>query len=183
MARPGPTLEELLIELRDADSDVRQNAAEALGGFGAEGRGALTALVEIAKNDDDTYVRWTAIEALGELGDAAVGAVDALTELLADEDYQGAAAEALAEIGSGAVTSLAGALKHADPDVRRAAGAGMVALGIKARPAVPQLIEALRDRSDRVRIRAVESLGNAGNGIAQVPRELCRILLPSPCPK
>ena len=90
------TLSPLLELLQGPDSDLRMQAALALGEQHAVR--AAGALVK-ALNDDDTNVRYHAIEALGKL--KAVDAVDALVEIAESRDFFLAfvALEALAKIG------------------------------------------------------------------------------------
>ena len=110
----------LLAALGDADADVREAAAEALGQIGdaAAVPGLLAAL-----GDADWRVRRAAAAALGQIGAPAVpGLLAALR--YAEEDVREAAAAALREIGdAAAVPGLLAALRDADADVRRAAAA------------------------------------------------------------
>jgi HEAT repeat protein len=90
------TLSPLLQLLKDADPDLRMQAALALG----EQRDAraVEGLIETL-NDEDTNVRYHAIEALGKL--KATDAVDALMEIAESRDFFLAfvALDALAKIG------------------------------------------------------------------------------------
>ena len=90
------TLLPLLELLKDAEPDLRMQAALALGE--QHDARAVEGLIE-ALNDEDTNVRYHAIEALGKL--RAAEAVDALVEIAESRDFflAFAALEALAKIG------------------------------------------------------------------------------------
>ena len=69
----GQQIERLIKQLKGSDSDVRANAAVALGEIGPEAKDAVPALIE-ALQDPDTSVRANAAMALEEIG---LGAKDA----------------------------------------------------------------------------------------------------------
>jgi hypothetical protein len=82
--------------LNDEDSDVRWEAAEALGRIGSDA--AIGALSK-ALDHEDSDVRWRAAEALGRIGsDAAIGALSKALDH-EDSDIRWKAAEALGRIG------------------------------------------------------------------------------------
>ena len=94
------TLSPLLELLKGPDSNLRMQAALALGEQG-DAR-AVEALVNALK-DDDTNVRYHAVEALGKL--KAVGAIDALADIAVSRDFflSFAALDALTKIGDGRI--------------------------------------------------------------------------------
>ncbi|MBP5977835.1 HEAT repeat domain-containing protein, partial [Brasilonema sp. CT11] len=145
------------------DSDVRSNAASALGEIGSSQ--AVDALIA-ALNHSDSDVRGNAAYALGEIGNSQ--AVDALiAAALNDSELQVRlyAAYALGAIGnSEAVDALIAALNHSDSDVR---GNAADALGeIGSSQAVDALIAALNDSELDVRIKAADALGKISNSQA-----------------
>jgi HEAT repeat protein len=81
----------------EKDSDVRGNAAQALGTIG-DAR-AVEPLIIRALGDSDYRVRWNAAEAIGTIGDAR--AVEPLIRALGDSDWRVLwnAARALGKIG------------------------------------------------------------------------------------
>jgi HEAT repeat protein len=79
----GTDLPALLQDLQSRDAAVREKAALALGKFGAEGRAAVPALVDLVKDPRTSdLVRREAVEALGQIGPEARAAVGALFALL-----------------------------------------------------------------------------------------------------
>jgi HEAT repeat protein len=91
------TAMQVLIDLlKDEDSNVRQEAAAALGNLGPLAKPAIPALSETL-NDQDSTVRYRAVEALGRIGPKAVGViVEALTN--DDPRVRSCAEEALKKI-------------------------------------------------------------------------------------
>jgi len=75
----------LLNELGDKDSSVRQHAAEALGKLGCADTDVIQALLN-AMGDKDSRVRADAVGALGKLGRADTDVIQALLNALMDED-------------------------------------------------------------------------------------------------
>jgi HEAT repeat protein len=153
----APAVPGLLAALRDADADVREAAAKALGEIGDAA--AVPGLLA-ALGDAEANVREAAAKALGQIGDAAAvpGLLAALRD--ADADVRRAAA-ALGEIGdAAAVPGLLAALRDADADVRRAAAAALGEIGDAA--AVPGLLAALGDADWNVRAAAARALGLIG---------------------
>lgn len=121
---------------------------------------AIPALIQVLE-DEDEYVRSSAVFALGEIGPQP-GVVPALLEALGDEDgfVRGTAAEALGKIGpeEGVVSALMQAVGDEDAYVRQTAVLALKRIGSGAAAAVPALIQALQDKSDRVRGYAAEAL-------------------------
>jgi hypothetical protein len=77
-AMDAEAAERLIQQLKDADAQVRQEAAAALGGLGSAA-GAVPALIK-ALHDRSCGVRRRAADALGKLGPVAEQAIPALTE-------------------------------------------------------------------------------------------------------
>ena len=72
---------ELIRLLKDCNSDVRYNTADALGAIGPDAAPATSALIE-AMSDADANVRDHVVSALGEIGPGANQAVPKLIEIL-----------------------------------------------------------------------------------------------------
>ena len=93
------------------------------------------------------------------LGSSAEAAIPELTGMLQTEDTAGAAALALAGIGSNAVPSLAAALTSTNARIRVVTAIALGGVGSGATTVAPLLIHALKDDSYRVRGMAAQSLG------------------------
>ena len=109
----------LIRDLRDEDSEIRRNAANALGEIGDPR--AVGSLIAVLR-DEDRWVRRNAARALGEIGDP--GAVESLIVTLGDEDrwVRWGAVRALGEIRDPrAVEPLLASLKDEDMHIQWAA--------------------------------------------------------------
>ena len=86
----------LIKALKDADAEVAQAAAQALGNIGAD---AVESLIEAAESKDRTLRALSAL-ALGKMGPAGQGAIPALLKLLVDAEIsvRREAARALASV-------------------------------------------------------------------------------------
>jgi HEAT repeat protein len=158
-------LTDLLARLRDADWDVRQNAAKTLRAQARALRGmseldetyAIGQLAD-ALRDDDYAVRWAVVSALAWLRDDA--AVPMLLEAMHDRHFtvRLAVIRAFEEIGSPAVgPALSELLRDTHALVREKAAE---ALGILRAPAADEALNAaLKDREPFVRRAAAEALG------------------------
>ncbi|HOO53558.1 MAG TPA: HEAT repeat domain-containing protein [Methanothrix sp.] len=183
-------VEGLILDLKDENSSVRENAAVALGEIGDPR--AVNPLIETLE-DEDWGVRYWAAQALGEIGDTravnpliealkdygmirinaaeALGeigdprAVDPLIETLEDEDsadlVRESAAYALGEIGdTKAVDPLIATLNDKDPYIRNYAARALGKIGDTR--AVDLLIDALSDEEGFVRVGAYVALMEIG---------------------
>jgi hypothetical protein len=103
--------------LKDDNSGVRWEAAEALGKIGEPALGTLIS----ALFDDDDDIRWRAAIALGDIGDAA--AVEPLIRALGDHDpyVRSRVVRSLSKIGVTAIKPLRGALHAENDEVRTGA--------------------------------------------------------------
>ena len=186
-------IDELIDVLVSAGEDSREEAALALGRFGAAaaerleailatgeadarwwvaralaevgGKGAVPPLVRIL-DDPDPDVRACAALALGRAGDGA--AASALADRLGDESAFVASitADALSMLGERAVEALAGRLADENPHVRLLA---VRALGrIRSQNAIEPLFGVLEDSSYLVRYYAHEALEALGVGMVFV---------------
>jgi HEAT repeat protein len=145
----------------DANSDVRREAAHALGEIGSV-RSAST--LAGALDDASVVVRYAAAEALSDLNDLE-RAPEQLVRAARSPDprLRKAAARALAEIHDPAtVDVLIGLLSSDDRDTRLAI---VEALGeIKSAKAQPGLLRALKDPDPEIRRAAAEALGEMREG-------------------
>jgi HEAT repeat protein len=173
-----PIIDPLCNALRDADSGVRQRAAEALGNLG-NARASLGRLA-VALDDADNGVRRCAAMAIAKMARQAakIGdgcAVGPLCRALGDSDAEvrGRAAEALVELGDeSAVEPLCMALEDSSRWTRWHAAEALEKFG-DAR-AIGPLCRVLDDQDSTVREHAARALGSVGDERAVGP--LCAVL-------
>jgi len=185
---------EQIAALRDEDWGVREDAALALGKSG-DSRG-VRPLIE-ALRDSDRAVRAAATSALTSIGEPAVmdlgsclrdpdlsvqeaaasilssiaddRVIDPLTSALLSEDWvvRMHAAKAIGQLACPqAADTLVLLLQDKVPAVRDEAMAALKTIG---EPAVTPLVEALRNKNWRVRLKATEALGVLGEKSAVQP--------------
>ena len=134
------------------DTAFKRRLVEA---FGAAGAPAVPALIQ-ALGDSNSAVCCAAAEALGKLGDPQ--AIPALIQALGhdtDPFADDLDLDAVDDLDLDAVLDAV----YRDA-VRAVAAEALVKIGT---PAVPALIQALRDRSENVRFAAAEALGKLGD--------------------
>lgn len=157
-----PSVEPLIGALKERNSEVQQNAAEALGDMNDVR--AVEPLIALL-NKNDTTVRKNALEALGKLGD--VRAVDPILEALKDRRtiIQDTAFNALKNL-LGALTkrrdiqTIGVILGYPDSLVRRLA---ITALGdIPSSQSAALLVPVLDDPDTRIRDTAIDVLKKIG---------------------
>lgn len=151
--------------LKNPDGHERARAVRALGGSPDHAR-AVQALEPVLRHDPDQHVRIDAADALGQLGGPEATAL--LVEKAASTDestVRGAALLAIITIRDpSAIPGLINLfrLSRGQDDGVAQAGARQALLKIGA-PGVPQLLQALKDPSPKVRSAVVEVLGKVGN--------------------
>ncbi len=181
-----PSVESLIVTLKDNNSNVRRFATEALGEIGDPR--AIEPLVT-ALQDEDSEVRGAAAEALDKLGWKPESKEMEAIYLIAKQEW-----ERCVEIGAPAVEPLIAALKDKNELVRKAAAEALGKIGdpqaveplidvfkeiegytgeaeIEAlvkigAPAVEPLIAALKAEDSRVRWGAARALGKIGESRA-----------------
>src|SRR5262249_53187139 len=110
-----------------------------------------------ALGDSDRSVRAYSLVTLSKLGEPAVPALVAALGTEKDET-RALVGSALGKIGAPAVTPLRKALTDSKVIVRRAAVDALGSLGSLARPAVPDLVPALKDKDLEGRVGAAVAL-------------------------
>lgn len=163
-----PAIKPLVKALKDEDRFVRRFAAQALGNIGPDAKAAIPALSDLT-GDDRQQVREAAVKALGQLGDAAVPALAKALSGTAS-DVQDLAVTALGQAGKAGVPPLIGVLKDdsIDASLRRRALAAVLSHRTLAAPAVPPLVEIVKNPRVRgqdgrqLRLEAVQALGQLG---------------------
>jgi HEAT repeat protein len=148
--------DELIRLLDEKHPGVRAEVASQIGELRAhEGRGRLASLVD---HDPDPMVVRNAITALGRLRDFSAEPLLVRNLDSADETRREAAVQALAEIGSAALTNrICDLLADPSPKVRLAAV--LAAGNVEAHAAIPHLIEIVRGGSWQFAAGAILSLG------------------------
>lgn len=147
--------------LESDDIGVRQQAAQALNGFGADAVIAVPALIR-AYDNEKFYIRLPVVTALGNIGSGAKETVPILVQALGDRDSQISwhAGQFLGKIGDeeGVVSGLVQALAEGEFNTRSAAADGLALIGSEAIDAVPVLIQALQDDELWIRDRSLLAL-------------------------
>jgi len=156
----------LIKALGDNESEVRMNAAEALGRIGPEAKEAVPALIR-ALDDSDEEVRIAAAHAIAKVLIEASELVPILIGTLDNSNarVRKTAVEMLGDIGSEAKEAapyLMKALGDSDYGVRGSAAEALGKMGAGAKEAVPTLVKALGDDHPFVRVNAAEALGKIG---------------------
>jgi HEAT repeat protein len=153
----------LLNALQNADSQVRWNAGSALGFLRFRPSEVVPTLIGLLGHENPG-VRWNACFLLGNLGDEAEPAISSLIAVVQDER----AGEILNERGARSGKGFYEVFK--DHSVRSAAAEALGKIGPIARPAVPSLIQALKDVNPFVRLDAAVAMRRIeGNGARAVP--------------
>jgi HEAT repeat protein len=172
-----PVLVDLLRE-KSADPEQRWRAAELLGAIGPDAANAVPTLLA-ARQDADPHVRTVVVQTLGKLAPASAEAIPVLVEAL-DTDERVPALRALASfraLAAPAVPNLRALLAgRGEAMVRWNAARTLGFIGPDARPAVPTLLAALRDKDPLVREHSAESLGRIGYADKAVVAGLVSVL-------
>jgi HEAT repeat protein len=168
----GRTLRQWIADLKDADADVRGQAAYTLARMGPTIRPAFPALKEAAK-DDDPSVRQYAAEALGNTG---LQALPVLLELLESEDTRYTAMMAPQRMEQDPLPELLKRLAKGDVRQRRAVAAALREWWQRSGEFRPALQRALNDPDGVVRIEAMEALRAPGSN-QPVPSDFVLALL------
>jgi HEAT repeat protein len=163
VAVAGDEIDELLDVLVSAGEESREEAALALGRFGAAAAERLAAILATGEAD----ARWWAARALAEVG--GEGAVPPLASILddVDPDVRACAALALGRVGDGsAAPALADRLGDESAFVASIAADALSMLGERA---IEALAGRLADENPHIRLLAVRALGRIGSQSAIGP--------------
>ncbi|NEO79532.1 HEAT repeat domain-containing protein [Moorena sp. SIO4G3] len=164
----------LLARLKDENSDVRREAADALGELGNSSETVIKALLERLQ-DKDFSVRANAARALGNLGKSSETVVKALLALLQnDHSYasvddlhrRASAARALGNLGKSSETLITTLLERLENDhsyVRGWAAGALINLGNSSETVLTTLLELLQDKNPWVHGNAADALIKLGN--------------------
>jgi HEAT repeat protein len=145
-----PAVQELARALKDDKNGfVRWGAARALNNMAPERANEAVPALAGALKDNNQTVRLTAVAALEHYGPRAAGAIQPLTEMVGNKQ---------------------------DAKMRLGAIRALVAIGKEARPATPDLIQALADSESTVRAAAAGALGQLGNLNEAARKELGKAL-------
>jgi HEAT repeat protein len=155
----GRPLRQWILDLKDADTEVRQQAAYTLSRMGSRIQRAFPAL-KTAVKDSDPSVRQYAAEALGSTGPQAL---PVLLELLESDESRYSAVMGLQRMQPDQYPELLKRLTEGEPRQRRAAAAAMyMVMKYMWRPSgdvLPALRRALKDPDALVRIEALDAIG------------------------
>ena len=168
---PEQAEQELMLLLKDEDSDVRHIAACILVELGNRSDAVLHALLGLLK--DEHSVRRSAFDALGELGNRSDAVLHALLGLLKDEDsyMRSSAAYVLGELGNrsdAVLHALLGLLKDEDSDVRSSAAYVLGELGNRSDTVLHALLGLLKDEDSGMRSSAAYALVELGKQSGRV---------------
>jgi HEAT repeat protein len=174
-----PVLPELIITLQgDISPKVRNQAAWAIGQFGAKGREAIPTILDALKKNhpledfhggrdlktlDDT-IHKTCVVTLGQIGYGSSAACNALASILADTDkerLQEAAMKALYSLGTGAtsvVPVLAEQMSNAQPARKIVLIKLLKRIGATAGDAIPKLKDCMKSDDPAVRRAALDAI-------------------------
>ena len=165
-----PSIEPLIVALKDKNANGRWYAAHALGEI--KDARAVEALI-VALQDEDSHVRWHSAWALGKIGDArAVEPLISASLRDGQSKVRKQALEALVDIGAPAVEQLIRGLKDVSSYSRWRAAWALGRIG--ATEAVDPLVNALIDEVSEVRWFASVALGEIRDPKAIAPLDALR---------
>lgn len=152
----GPAL---LACLNDKNSQCRITAAHALGEIGYGADDAITALIDIVKNDEARETRRSAAGALGTFGPKAKRAVPALVAVMDADAGWWIAVDAIAKIdGIDALPILIKLVDHPDADIRLTSVRHLGGLGPAAKESLPVLRQRLGDERSYIGKAAAKAI-------------------------
>ena len=159
-AKVKEALPSLIKALSDKEPDVRKSAADAIMRIGPYAKDAIPALIK-ALTDKESEIRRTAADALFTMREEARAAIPSLISLLNDREREvrSSAADTLGSIGpeaKQAVPVLISLLKDNHHDVRKSSAFALGKIGL---PAVPALLESLKQENKLVRSYAADAWG------------------------
>lgn len=153
-----------LIELlKGQNDDVRRNAAEALRRLRGQAKSAIPFLISVAKDQSASDItRSTTVYALAEIDLKGEVIIPTLVELLQDKHTCASAAKALGDVGVERESQSVMVLETPNNRSVYVSGEGDKRIKSDAKPAIPILIELLRDQDEYIRASAAEALSRIG---------------------
>lgn len=172
----------VLISLLRDQTGAAYPALQTLMRIGPDAKDAIEDLASLVKTNDYRMPPQTVVQALGRMGPDAV---DPLLDMLrnAASPARGFVQTALATIGPDGIAKIAPALADKDIFVRRTAYAAIAAFGPAARPALPQLIDGLKETDQTLRHSAIRIIGQIGPEAANAVPGLLEIVKNSTQPE
>jgi HEAT repeat protein len=171
-------LPQLKLALKDKDAAVRRDAVQVLQGMRSSPKLVLPLLAE-AQKDDNPVVRKSAADVLGSFGPAALPhLIEALKDQ--DKDVRNQALDSMKKLEGNPQAMaklLSEALKSEDLMVRRGAAYALSRFGTDA---VDPLIAALKDKDDRIRWEAADSLRVVGPEAGKAIAPLAELAISDP---
>ena len=149
------SVDDLVKQLADSDVNRRRDAAYELVRRQDTSEAVVLAFAT-ATADSDIQVRFQSLMGLARSGKAAEPAINELIRCLADRDDQirFRAADALGKIGVGSLQPILDKWPHGSLPAKVAASQALEILGPEAKPAMPVLTEALKEKGDLARFAA-----------------------------
>jgi HEAT repeat protein len=149
------SVDDLVKQLADSDVNRRRDAAYELVRRQDSSETVVLAFAT-ATADSDIQVRFQSLMGLARSGEAAKPAINALVRCLADRDDQirFRAADALGKIGVASLQPILDKWPNGSVPAKVAASQAMEILGPEAKPAIPVLTEALKEKGDLARFAA-----------------------------
>lgn len=157
-----PAIPALIELLKDKDPKVKGESAWALGEIGPSAKDAVPALIETFKHADN-IVKIRVATSLGRIGADAKDAIPILIKAMLEEKEfwdRKEIALALSQMGVDVIPAIFSALKDKVIPGNEPVGSDVIEILTKiGHPAVPYLIEGLKNQNDRIRVVAALSLG------------------------
>ncbi|WP_413162711.1 HEAT repeat domain-containing protein [Capilliphycus salinus ALCB114379] len=177
-----------IVQNKQDDSEVRRNAATALGQIGEGSPEVVQALLAVLNDkQDNSEVRGNAAYALGQIGEGSPEVVQALLEVFKDKqddwEVRDNAASALGQIGEGKPEVIKALLdvfndKQNDKYVRNIAAYALGQIGEGSPEVVKVLLGVVGDKQDdsEVRFNAAYALGQIGEDSPEVVKALVGVV-------
>lgn len=163
--------------LKNNDARTRQSAVRRLGRLGPSAAPAVPDLIACL-TDSDHNVREAAAKAIGRLGPQARAAFPALLEALYDPDVtvRNVAARAFFELQPDPASAIPALVANIRAGPDRRALLALTALPSFGRPAIPALVELMKDHDPEVRKWAILGVGSFGSGMKDTIPDLIGLL-------
>jgi HEAT repeat protein len=177
-ARAKSAIPDLIAVMQDSETPInlRHLTIDALGTIGPEAKAAVPPLLDILKDKKQPeFVRCSAARNLGRFGEHSKAALPVFTDLLSDPkvpaELAGAAVNGLAAMGKDGVPALGEAVKQGNSLTRRVAINQLAELGDVAKPAIPALQEATKDKDPAISRLANRTIRLIEAGDMRLPKK------------